>query len=146
MNRLAAILTAILLTACAAEEPRAVAAFDPTFRAYGTTMFAYTPVGFGGQYTEELLRVREIAKTDDAEEQFLEYLESDDPGIRLYGMYGLFIIESPKYGAAVEVLIQDDSPVNVGGGCLISTGITSEVAAGFAAYWSYIQQRHEDGD
>ncbi len=143
MNRLAPILFATLFTACAAEEPRTEITLEPWVLAHNTTMFAYVPVGYAGQHTDEYLRVKEIAETDDAEEQFLVYLESDDPGIRLYGMLGLFLINSPEYPATIEMLLKDDSHVKVGSGCLIGTSTTSEVASGFDAFWSFQRQRAE---
>ena len=149
MTRLAAILTATLLAACAAtyaaEEPPPSVPFEPWMLAHGTTMFAFMPVGFAGTYTEEYLRVEEIAESDDAEEQFLAYLDSDDPGIRLYGMLGLHMIESPEYPRALAMMLEDHSPVNVGGGCLIGVKPASEAASEFAILQESLRLNAENG-
>lgn len=145
MIRLAAILTATLLAACAVEEPKPSVPFEPWMLAHGTTLFAFMPVGFAGTHTEEYLRVEEIAESGDAEEQFLTYLESDDPGIRLYGMLGLHMIESPEYPRALAMMLEDKSPVNVGGGCLIGVSTASEAAQDFELFWRYLRANAEDG-
>lgn len=128
MIRLTTILTAIVLTACAVEEPKPEVSLEPWMLASGTTLFASMGVGFSGQPTPELARVWELRDADDAEKHYLDYLASDDPGIRLYGLLGLQMIDSPEYPAQLERLLQDDSPVNIGAGCIISVGITSKIA------------------
>ncbi len=145
MTRLAAVLLVALLAACASEKPQQADILGPWLAARNTSFFAYMQVGFAGQHTDQFLRVQDIAETDDAEKQFLTYLRSDDPGIRLYGLVGLHMIESPEYPAALQQLLQDDSPVRTGAGCLIFVRIASELARGFDSDRRLLWRAAEDG-
>jgi len=88
------------------------------YKKYGIVSFSR--IGIAGHYTENYIRIWNIAKDNDAENRFSIMLEEPALDIKLYALMGLKIINSDKYIVYRERLSKIKTGVRYGGGgCVI---------------------------
>jgi hypothetical protein len=71
---------------------------------------------FGGR--SDVLAFQWLMRMPGAESRFTDFAEGAEPGGRLYGACGLYLIASDRYRWAIDRLSKDDAPVRFSYGCL----------------------------